>query len=72
MMEEVTASVNETERRAITMQAIRDVDNLFDSWEKSGVSEVWDSNPAGVESHVVKDLASPNLMPHLSHLVVVC
>nr|XP_026691200.1 rho guanine nucleotide exchange factor 4-like isoform X1 [Ciona intestinalis] len=36
MMEDVTASVNETQRRAITMQAIRDVDNLCDSWEQSG------------------------------------
>uniref|UniRef100_H2Z747 DH domain-containing protein n=1 Tax=Ciona savignyi TaxID=51511 RepID=H2Z747_CIOSA len=36
MMEGVTATVNETQRQAITMQAIRDVDNLCESWEKSG------------------------------------
>jgi len=38
MMEEVTMSVNESERRAIAMQAIRDLEDSCDSWERSGVS----------------------------------
>ena len=40
MMEEVTMSVNESERRAIAMQAIRDLEDSCDSWERSGVSGV--------------------------------
>ena len=37
-MEDVTRSVNETERQAIVLQGIRDLEESFDSWEKSGVS----------------------------------
>ena len=40
IMEEVTTTVNETQRRAITLQAIRDVDDLFDNWEKSSVTSI--------------------------------
>ena len=37
MMEEVTMSVNESERQAIAMQAIRDLEDACDSWERNGV-----------------------------------
>ncbi|CAK8692472.1 unnamed protein product [Clavelina lepadiformis] len=36
LMEGVTRSVNETERQAIVLQGIRDLEESFDSWEKSG------------------------------------
>ena len=38
MMEEVTMSVNESQRKAIAMKAIKDLEDACDSWEKSGVS----------------------------------
>ena len=40
IMDEVTMAVNESERQAIAMQAIRDLDDACDSWEKSGVSSI--------------------------------
>ena len=38
MMELVTASVNEAERRKIIFEAIQNLEAANDSWEKSGVS----------------------------------
>ena len=34
-------SVNESERKAIALQAIRDVEDSCDSWERSGVSSIF-------------------------------
>nr|XP_039258183.1 rho guanine nucleotide exchange factor 4-like [Styela clava] len=36
VMQEVTQSVNESERRQIMVQAIKDMENMCDSWEQSG------------------------------------
>lgn len=38
MMEVVTTSVNEAERRKIIVEALRDLEVASDSWEKDGVS----------------------------------
>ena len=37
VMEDVTKSVNESERRQLMIQAIRDMESMCDSWEQSGV-----------------------------------
>lgn len=36
-MQDVTAAVNESEKRQLMMQAIRDMDRMCDTWEESGV-----------------------------------
>ena len=38
MMELVATSVNEAERRKIVFEAIKDLEDASDSWEKNGVS----------------------------------
>lgn len=36
-MEGVTAAVNESEKRQLMIQAIRDMESMCDTWEQSGV-----------------------------------
>lgn len=37
-METITSNVNETQKKAILVQGVRDMENTFDTWERSGVS----------------------------------
>ena len=37
-METITSNVNETQKKVILVQGVRDMENTFDNWERSGVS----------------------------------
>ena len=39
-MHNVTASINESEKKAIIVQAVRDLENLYDNWERSEVTKL--------------------------------
>jgi len=36
VMETITSNVNETQKKAILVQGVRDMENTFDNWERSG------------------------------------